>query len=296
MISGNNGLLQKTVNAKEMKQQAKEKELINLSIQSALIDGLGSITKESLAKSLEEHNFELGEDDENIIQINSNLTTYYFYKTQDEKVYGITKDGKLIDNLSYANTMFGAEEYNENRFYFSMKGDNYWYWNNLNDFNINVKTFLEGGVHDYATNDSTLSPIADDLILTKKSDNTYEVSYQGTGIASVTLSKVELLHKFHYLSYIEYSLDNEEDFFDADWIDVPQNSFLNDYYSFEETEKSGVLSMTISTYGPGTTYSNNESENLNSDTLELYILSSKKVYGKDSFEPGFYYIDFQFYE
>ena len=85
ILSGENGLINRTISAKETTEKAEEKELVELAVSAAQIDGEGTITTDNLNNALKE----TFNNDTNASE-NSEGWTY-----QGNKKYKIYSNGKV---------------------------------------------------------------------------------------------------------------------------------------------------------------------------------------------------------
>ena len=119
MLTGQNGILNRAVEAKEKTEVAQEDESVKMAVSSALIEGEGELTTENLQEAFTKSNLNgplegsgpwtyTGDYGEYDIEKSGNITTNEYTDDSIIKMlgdYGVTKKGKLV------NIQLESEEY-----------------------------------------------------------------------------------------------------------------------------------------------------------------------------------------
>lgn len=77
MLTGDNGIIKKSLEARDVNNDVQELEIIQVAVQSALVDGEGIINKKDLAKELNVKENELEENNNSWIYVSKNKNYYY---------------------------------------------------------------------------------------------------------------------------------------------------------------------------------------------------------------------------
>lgn len=103
MLTGDNGIIKKSLEARDVNNDAQELEMVQVAVQSALVDGEGIINKKDLAKELNVKENELEENNNSWIYVSKNKNYYYISYLGDI----VKSKGIAYSNIKVGKTVSG---------------------------------------------------------------------------------------------------------------------------------------------------------------------------------------------